>query len=125
MMNEDFVPPKMPHTLSKLNKMLCWILVFIMIVMFISYYITTLMQVRLTKLSSETIKLNNENVELQNKLDNQMSYNHVEELVGSSGILGPAKQVIEINDNRVLHPKKKKNNKKFDDSNYYKWALGF
>ncbi len=124
-MNEDFIPPKVPHTLSKLNKTLCWILVLIMIVMFISYYITTLMQVKLTKLSGETIKLNNENVELQNKLDNQMSYNHVEELVGNSGILGPANQVIEINDSPNFHAKKKKKNKRIDDSSYYKWALGF
>lgn len=124
-MNEDFTPPKMPHTLSKLNKTLCWVLVSIMITMFISYYITTLMQVKLTKLSAETIKLNNENVELQNKLDNQMSYNHVEELVGKSGILGSAKQVIEISEDFSFQLPPKKAMKKEDDNIRYKWSLGF
>lgn len=122
-MQEEFTPPKTPHTLSKLNKSLCWLLTAIMIIMFISYYITTLMQVKLTKLSSETIKLNNENVELQNKLDNQMSYNHVEELVGKSGILSSARQVIEIEEKSYLPKKKIK--KKTNNNNYYRWSLGF
>ena len=112
-----------PHTLSKLNKSLCWTLVAIMVVMFLSYYITTLMQVHLTKLSSETMKLNNENIELQNKLDNLMSYNNVEELIRQTGKLDAARQVIEIDAVKTNFDKKKV--KKKGMQNYYRWSLGF
>ena len=111
------------HTLSKLNKLLCWILAAIMVVMFLSYYITTLMQVHLTKLSSETMKLNNENIELQNKLDNLMSYNNVEELIRQTGKLDAARQVIEIDNVKTNFDKKKV--KKKGIQNYYRWSLGF
>ena len=107
--NSDYTPV---HTLSTLNKSLCWILFLIMVFMFASYYITTVMQVKLTKLSSETMRLNNENIELQNKLDNLMSYNNVEELVRQTGKLDAARQVIEI-DNlpKSTQPKKLPKNK--------------
>lgn len=81
------------------------------------------MQVQLSKMSSETIKLNNENVELQNKLDNLMSYNNVEELVRQTGILDTAKYVVEI-DYKQNDTAPKKLPKKHSH-NYYHWSLGF
>ena len=91
--------------------------------MFVSYYITTVMQVQLTKLSSATMRLNNENIELQNKLDNLMSYNNVEELVRQTGKLDAARQVIEIDTpQKTTQPKKLPKNK---TKNYYRWSLGF
>lgn len=123
MTDEEFsqqIKPK--HTLSSLNKALCRLLIVIMIVMFISYYITTMMQVSLTKLSSETMKLNNENIELQNKLDNLMSYHNVEALVSRSGKLDTARQVIDINEDKKFTSKTPK--KKYNP-NYYRWSLGF
>ncbi len=118
--NSDYRPV---HTLSTLNKSLCWILFLIMAFMFVSYYITTIMQVQLTKLSSATMRLNNENIELQNKLDNLMSYNNVEELVRQTGKLDAARQVIEIDTpQKVSQPKKMK---KRNIQNYYRWSLGF
>jgi flagellar biosynthesis protein FlhB len=110
------------HTLSKLNKTLCRFLAALMIIMCLSYYITTLLQVRLSRLSGETIKLNNENVELQNKLDNLMSYHNVENLVRQRGNLDTATQVIEIDGDSVVVNKVKK--KKYYP-NYYRWSLGF
>ncbi|MCR5262136.1 MAG: hypothetical protein K6C94_09930 [Candidatus Gastranaerophilales bacterium] len=114
------IKPK--HTLSTLNKTLCRLLMAIIVIMTISYYITTLMQESLTKLSGETMKLNNENIELQNKLDNLMSYHNVEELVGRSGKLNPARHVIDINADKPVNTKK--NVKKYNP-NYYRWSLGF
>ena len=93
--------------------------------MFISYYITTLIQLELSKLTSATSKLNNENVELQNNLDKLMSYNNVEELVRRSGVLDSARHVIEMESEgkTVIFQKKRNNN--IDERNYYRWSLGF
>ena len=81
------------------------------------------MQVQLTKLSSATMRLNNENIELQNKLDNLMSYNNVEELVRQTGKLDAARQVIEIDTPQKVSQTKKM--KKRNIQNYYRWSLGF
>lgn len=94
-----------------------------MIVMFLSYYVTTLLQVRLSKLSSETIKLNNENIELQNKMDNLMSYHNVESLVKQHGTLDTATEVIEMGEELPVSDKLVK--KKNFYPNYYRWSLGF
>lgn len=91
--------------------------------MFVSYYITTLLQVHLSKLSSETIKLNNENIELQNKMDNLMSYHNVENLVKQHGNLDTATQVIEMGEELPVNEKPIK--KKSFYPNYYRWSLGF
>lgn len=112
-----------PHTLSSVNKSLCWLLAVIMIVMFISYYITVLAEVKLTKLGSETMRIRNENVELQNKLDNMMSYNKVEELVKRTNQLDTAKQTLEI-DYIAPQPIKKQKHKS-NIKTYYRWSLGF
>ena len=91
--------------------------------MFISYYITVLAEVKLTKLGSETMRLRNENVELQNKLDNMMSYNRVEELVKRTNKLDTAKQTLEI---EYITPKQyKKQKNKTVVKTYYRWSLGF
>lgn len=121
-MQENYTPAK-KHTLSKLNKSLCWLLVLIMVVMFISYYLTTIMQVSLTNLSGETMKLNNENIELQNKLDNLMSYNNVEEQVRMTGKLDAARKVVEFDEVKINFDKRKI--KKKGLNNYYRWSLGF
>ncbi|MBQ2644109.1 hypothetical protein IJG14_00875 [bacterium] len=123
MSQEEFNNIKPKHTLSAINKALCRLVLFMMIIMFISYYFTTVMEVKLTKLSSETMKLNNENIELQNKLDNLMSYHNVEELVRKTGKLNTARQVIEIDTTTKIQPKK--TNKKNIIKNYYRWSLGF
>ncbi len=120
---EEYEQKQPKHTLSSLNKSLCRLLAVVMIVMFVSYYITTLMQVRLSKLSGETIKLNNENIELQNKLDNLMSYHNVENLVKQNGNLDTAAQVIEMGEELPVNDKPIK--KKNFYPNYYRWSLGF
>ena len=92
--------------------------------MFVSYYVTTLLQLQLSKLSRETSKINNENVELQNNLDKLMSYNNVEELVRHSGMLDAARQVIDMDSkNKISVSSKTKKNK--NERNYYRWTLGF
>lgn len=112
-----------PHTLSAINKSLCWLLAFIMIIMFISYYITVLAEVELTKLGAETMRLRNENVELQNALDNMMSYNRVEELVKKNSNLDTAKQIMEV---EYVKPSVVRSRKKsFPAKQYYRWSLGF
>ena len=120
---EEYERKQPKHTLSSLNKSLCKVLACVMIIMFVSYYITTLLQVHLSKLSSETIKLNNENIELQNKMDNLMSYHNVENLVKQHGNLDTATQVIEMGEELPVSEKPIK--KKSFYPNYYRWSLGF
>lgn len=112
-----------PHTLSAINKSLCWLLASIMIIMFVSYYITVLAEVELTKTGAETMRLRNENIELQNALDNMMSYHKVEELVKKNSHLDTAKQTFEID---YIKPSPVKNRKKtLKVKQYYRWSLGF
>ena len=94
-----------------------------MTVMCLSYYITTLLQVRLTDMSKKTSKVNNENVDLQNRLDKLLSFNNIEALVRNSGKLDTAKHVIEIDPRRKITPLKTQKVK--NERNYYRWSLGF
>ena len=122
-MKTETAKKETPHTLSAVNKSLCRLLAVIMIIMFVSYYITVLAEVKLTKLGAETMRIRNENVELQNKLDNMMSYNKVEELVKRTNQLDTAKQTLEIEYIPPQPVKKQKHKTKV--KTYYRWSLGF
>lgn len=74
-------------------------------------------------MSKKTSKVNNENVDLQNRLDKLLSFNNIEALVRNSGKLDTAKQVIEIDPGRKITPLKTQKVK--NERNYYRWSLGF
>lgn len=82
--------------INKINKTLCIILgVFIVIAMF-SYYFVTLNEINMNKLSRETTLLNDENAELQYKLDKLKSFNNVDMTIQKNKSLARAKQVLEV-----------------------------
>ena len=64
--------------IKRVNKTLCVILSLLIGVVVVSYYFVISCEMKLNNLSRETIVLNNDNEELQNKLDSLKSFNNVD-----------------------------------------------
>lgn len=117
------VKPKKKNKAS-VNTILCLLIPAVMVVMFLNYALLTLSEYKLSKISTDTMILNNDNVELQNKLDNLMSYHNVEQTVKEEGLLDTAQNVIELKespstDEYKIH--RHKTTKRI----YYRFPLGF
>lgn len=108
--------------IKRVNKMLGVILSLLIAVVVISYYFVISCEIKLNDLSRQTIILNNENEELQNKLDSLKSFNNVDKTLQQNNLLQSAGQVIETpevapNNNNVSKSKSKKK--------IFKYAIGF
>lgn len=82
--------------ISRVNTSLCLLLAFLVSICLVSYYFVTLGEIQLNKIQKETLALNYDNEEMQNKLDNLQSYYNVDKTVSKTNILGRAKQVVEF-----------------------------
>lgn len=82
--------------ISRINAALCGVLGFLVLVCLVSYYFVVVSEIKLSKLSKETIALNYDNSDLQNKLDNLQSFSNVDMQVSKLNMLQRAKQVIEL-----------------------------
>ncbi len=82
--------------ISRINTCLCGILACLVIVCLVSYYFVVISEIELRKLSKETIALNYDNSDLQNKLDNLQSFSNVDFQVSKLNMLQRANQVIEV-----------------------------
>lgn len=82
--------------IARLNNFLYGILGFLVIFCFVSYYFVSCSEVRLNQISRETLELNYENEELQNKVDSLQSYYNIDKAVSKANILERAKQVVEV-----------------------------
>lgn len=82
--------------ISRINATLCGILAFLVLVCLVSYYFVVESEIKLRKITKETIALNYDNTDMQNKLDNLQSYSNVDMQVSKLNILQRAKQVIEL-----------------------------
>lgn len=80
---------------KRVNKTLCVILSLLIGVVIISYYFVISCEMKLNDLSRQTVILNNENEELQNKLDSLKSFNNVDKTLQENNMLQRAGQVIE------------------------------
>lgn len=109
--------------IAKVNRTLCGLLGILILVSLVSYYFVTSSEMTLNKIGKETIKLNNENVELQNKLDYLSSFNNVDNLVRSRNLLNTAKQVMEVPAASAVVEEKKLLTQANPDS--YKWSIGY
>lgn len=108
--------------ISKVNKTLCVILGILVLVTLISYYFVTSNEMTLNKIRKEIIVLNDENTELQNKLDNLKSYNNVDKTMKSNNLLHKAKDVIEVQEKSTT------SNLAVDlvnEKQSFKWSLGY
>ena len=63
---------------ARVNRTLCSILILFIMLSAVSYYFVTASEVTLNKYRKQTLTLNDENVELQNKLDYLKSYYNVD-----------------------------------------------
>lgn len=110
--------------IAKVNRTLCIILLCLIAVSLISYFFVTSSEMDLNRIGRETTKLNSENVELQNRLDNLHSYNNVDQAVRSRNLLNTATQVMEIPAATSVA-----DNKKYlainADKDSYKWSIGY
>lgn len=109
--------------ISKVNKTLCIILAVFVMVTLVSYYFVTSNEMTLNKIRKEIIVLNDENTELQNKLDNLKSYNNVDKTMKSSNLLHKAKDVIEVQDGRSATSTLAVD--LVNDKQSFKWSLGY
>ncbi len=81
--------------IKKVNKMLCVMLSLLIGIVIVSYYFVISCEMKLNDLSRQTVILNNENEELQNKLDALKSFNNVDKTLQENNMLQRAGQVIE------------------------------
>ena len=81
--------------IKRVNKTLCVILSLLIGVVVVSYYFVISCEMKLNNLSRETIVFNNDNEELQNKLDSLKSFNNVDKTLQQNNMLQRAGQVIE------------------------------
>ena len=80
---------------KRVNKMLCIILSLLITVVIVSYYFVITSEMKLNEISRQTIVLNNENAELQNRLDSLKSFSNVDKTLQQNNMLQRAGQVIE------------------------------
>ena len=82
--------------IQRVNNFLYCILMLLVVFCFVCYYFVSCKEVKLNQISRETLELNYENDELQNKLDTLQSYYNIDEAVSKANILERAKNVVEV-----------------------------
>ena len=107
--------------ISRVNTALCIILAVLVAICLVSYYFVVVHEVAIQKLNKETIALNYDNQDMQNKLDRMQSLSNVDMQVSKSNILKRAKEVIEL-------PLKGVPSVYYDPNKYnstMNWSLGY
>ena len=82
--------------IARINSFLYFILGFLVLFCLVCYYFVSCKEVQLNQISRETLELNYENEDLQNKVDSLQSYYNVDRAVSKTNILERAKQVVEV-----------------------------
>ena len=113
--------------IARVNKTLCAILVFFILLSAVSYYFVTASEITLNKYRKQVLSLNDENVELQNKLDYLKSYYNVDKAMKKQHLLQKAKNVIEVKDSPATDPVKSIAAAKVSQSSQkpFQWSIGF
>ncbi|MBQ8635304.1 hypothetical protein IJ425_04030 [bacterium] len=81
---------------QRVNNFLCAVLGFLVLFCVVCYYFVSCKEVQLNQISRETLELNYENDELQNKVDTLQSYYNIDKAVSKTNILERAKHVVEV-----------------------------
>lgn len=87
---------KKEMAIRKINTTLTVLLCLLLVFTAVSYYFATVNEVVLNDLSRQTVVLNDENAELQNKLDKLKSLNNVDISMQKTNLLQKAQQVLEV-----------------------------
>lgn len=107
--------------IKKINTTLTSLLVASLLITAVSYYFATANEMVLNDLNRQTVILNDENMDLQNKLDNLKSFNNVDMSMQKSNMLQKAQHVMEV-------PAVSSNiipNKKINPEKPFVWAVGY
>ena len=108
--------------IKRVNKTLCVAIGLLIAVVVISYFFVISCEMQLNELSKQTIMLNNENEELQNKLDELRSFSNVDKTFQKNNMLKRASQVIETQE--VVVDSTNTNTSKVKRK-VFKYAIGF
>ena len=108
--------------IKRINKMLCIAISLLIAVVVVSYYFVLSCEMKLNELGRQTVILNNENTDLQNKLDTLKSFSNVDKTFQKNNMLKRAGQVIEAPEVTVdpASVAKKQTKKRI-----FKYAIGF
>ena len=109
--------------IARVNKSLCALLILFILASAISYYFVTSNEMTLNKYRKQVLALNDENVELQNKLDYLKSYYNVDKAMQKQHLLQKAKNVIEVKGSPATAPVDK--TAMASSSKTALWSLGF
>lgn len=90
--------------IARVNRTLCVILTAFILLSAVSYYFVTASEITLNKYRKQALALNDENVDLQNKLDYLKSYYNVDKAMQKQHLLQKAKTVIEVKDTPATAP---------------------
>jgi hypothetical protein len=107
--------------IRKINTNLTIMLGIFLLLTAVSYYFATANDIVLNNLSRQTTILNDENSDLQNKIDKLKSFNNVDITMQKNNMLKKAQQVIEIpavSSNTVA-------DKKLNAQKPFSWAIGY
>ena len=113
--------------IARINRTLCVILGIFILTSAISYYFVTANEITLNKYRKQTLALNNENVELQNKLDYLKSYYNVDKAMQKQHLLQKADNVMEVKAAPISMPTKDTPMEKVSQAskNSIQWSMGF
>jgi len=81
---------------QRVNNFLYGVLGFLVLFCLVCYYFVSCKEVQLNQISRETLELNYENDELQNKVDSLQSYYNIDKAVSKTNILERARHVVEL-----------------------------
>lgn len=81
---------------QRVNTFLYCVLGFLVLFCLVCYYFVSCKEVQLNQISRETLELNYENDELQNKIDSLQSYYNIDKAVSKTNILERARHVVEV-----------------------------
>lgn len=82
--------------IQRVNNFLYGTLAVLVLFCLVSYYFVSCKEVQLNQISRETLELNYENDELQNKVDSLQSYYNIDKAVSKTNILERAQHVVEV-----------------------------
>lgn len=113
--------------IARINRTLCVFLAFFIMLSAVSYYFVTANEITLNKYRKQTLALNDENVELQNKLDYLKSYYNVDKAMQKQHLLQKANNVIEVKASPATAPVSKNAIEKVAQSSQkpVQWSIGF
>lgn len=107
--------------IRKINTTLTIVLGMFLVITAVSYYFATANEMVLNNLNRQTTVLNDENSDLQNKLDKLKSFNNVDITIQKNNTLKKAQQVIEVpavSLNTVT-------DRKINTQKPFTWAIGY